>query len=94
MLLVEAGIFRDNKGYFTETNTYNIEPESFDQVCFGLGIMNIFGNVLSIYYNLIFCVILAYSIQKTLKGFLFNRFRYHIISFILTSIIILIVALT
>jgi len=56
--------------------------------------MNIFGNVLSIYYNLIFCVILAYSIQKTLKGFLFNRFRYHLISFILTGSIILIISLT
>lgn len=37
---------------------------------------------------------MAYSIRKTLKGFLFNRFRYHVISLVVTGSIILTLVLT
>ncbi len=82
------------KAYFTWSDNEVVKPSNFDNACYAFGIWNIIGNVASIYYNLIFCVILAYSIQKTLKGFLFNRFRYHLISLLLTGGIILVLILT
>lgn len=70
------------------------KPSNFDQACYAFGIWNIIGSVSSIYYNLIFCIVLAYSIKKTLKGFVFNRLKYHFFSIVLTTSIILALVFT
>jgi hypothetical protein len=52
------------------------------------------GNIASIYYNMMFGVILSYSIRNTLKGYFFNQFRYHILSGFITLGIVLILIFT
>ena len=40
----------------------------------------ILGNIGALVYNILFCVVLSYSITKTLKGTLLSRFRYHFLA--------------
>ena len=41
----------------------------------------VFGNISALVYNVLFCVILSYSLTKTLKGTLFSQIRYHTLAF-------------
>lgn len=58
------------------------EPPDFESACVTMGIFYTIGNTSSLIYNLIFCVVLSFSLKKTLKGSLFNQVRYHALAIV------------
>lgn len=52
------------------------------------------GNITSLYYNTVFCVVLAYSIQNTLKKSMISQFRYHLLSLAIIIVALLILIFT
>jgi hypothetical protein len=60
-------------------------PDNFKRVCIGSSILYSIGNISSLLYNTVFCIVLSLSISKTLKGSLFSQPLYH--SLVVISVI-------
>ena len=66
---------------YSTVNQSSEVPSNFEYACLSIGIVLVFGNISALIYNVLFCVILSYSLTKTLKGTLFSQIRYHALAF-------------
>lgn len=84
--LIENSAILASSAYFAVNESMEEIPDNFESSCTAIGVFNVIGNIGSMIYNLIFCLILSFSIKKTLKGSLFNRSKYHAIGLITTLV--------
>jgi hypothetical protein len=60
-------------------------PSRFQETCSGIGLIYSAGDISSVLYNTVFCVVLSMSLGRTLKGGILNRIGYHLV--VLLSVI-------
>lgn len=82
-----------SSAYLTDHSNKQI-PVNFGQSCTALGVFLVIGNFGSLIYNLLFCLVLSFSMRRTLKGSLFSQKIYHIFAFVSTISTVLALALS
>jgi hypothetical protein len=62
-------------------------PALFPQFCEAIGFFTVLSTSGLNIYNIIFCIILAYTVRNTLKGNFFTKIQYHTFSIVCIVII-------
>lgn len=85
MLLIMVSELVENTALLSSAlySTFHTEdtvPTDFETACTAIGVFFILGNISTLVYNLLFCLILSHSVTQTLKGSLFSQKRYHLLA--------------
>ena len=63
-------------------------------MCSGVGFISLLGNLTALYYNALFCIAIAYSINNTLRKPFFSNLTMNVICAICIIVAFIVIAVT